>query len=197
MSLPVIGKAGCEAIEGRLAGRMIDFKPNAKADHVEKARVVLKENAGDVPFDLLLAVPPHRVPKIVVDAGLAEAGGWVKVNARTLETSFPDVYSVGDVTGIPMANGQPVPKAGVFAEGEGEIVAERIAARLAGKEPSSTYAGEGFCFLEVGDGEAMYVRGNFLAEPAPEVELTPPSQESLEEKAQFERARLDAWFELA
>jgi sulfide:quinone oxidoreductase len=192
MSLPVLGKAGCDAIESRLAGLGIAFRPNTKAVRVEATRVVLED--GAVPFDLLLAVPPHRVPPVVVAAGLAEKGGWVKVDARALETSFEDVYAVGDVTGIPMANGQPVPKAGVFAEGEGLVVAERIAARLAGREPEATFDGEGFCFLEVGNREAMLVRGNFLAEPAPDVELTPPSRAFLDEKARFERERLDAWF---
>jgi sulfide:quinone oxidoreductase len=192
MSLPVLGKGGCEAIDGRLAGVGIAFRPNTKALGVEPGRVVLE--GDEIGFDLLLAVPPHRVPSVVVDAGLAEKGGWVKVHPRTLETSFDGVYSVGDVTGIPMANGQPIPKAGVFAQGEGEVVAERIAARLAGREPEAIFDGEGFCFLEVGNGEAMLVRGNFLAEPAPDVELTPPSRAHLEEKVRFERERLDAWF---
>jgi sulfide:quinone oxidoreductase len=194
MSIPVIGKAGCEAIEGRLAGLFIDFRPNTKAERVEPGRVVLAEGAGEIAFDLLLAVPPHRVPGVVVEAGLAEKGGWVKVNPRTLETAFDGVYAVGDVTGFPTATGQPFPKAGVFAEGEGTVVAERIAARLSGREPEATFDGEGFCFLEVGNGEAMLVRGNFLAEPAPDVELTAPSREFFEEKGRFERERLDAWF---
>ncbi|MFY9587615.1 MAG: FAD/NAD(P)-binding oxidoreductase [Actinomycetota bacterium] len=193
MSLPVIGKAGCESLESRLAGAGVEFKPDAKAERVEDGRVVLA-GGGEVPFDLLFAVPPHRVPRVVIESGLAEQGGWVKVNPRTLETSFDGVYAVGDVTAIPMANKQPMPKAGVFAEGEGEVVAERIAARLAGREPSATFSGEGFCFLEVGNGEAQFVRGNFLADPAPEVELTPPSAEALAEKDRFEQERLDAWF---
>jgi sulfide:quinone oxidoreductase len=194
MSLPVIGKAGCEAIEGRLAGLWIEFRPDTKVERVEAGRVVLEEGAGEIPFDLLLAVPPHRVPPVVVEAGLAEKGAWVKVDRATLETAFDGVYAVGDVTGIPMANGQPVPKAGVFAEGEGIIVAERIAARLLGREPDATFGGEGFCFLEVGNGEAMLVRGNFYAEPAPAVELTLPSREYFEQKTVFERERLASWF---
>ena len=194
MSLPVIGKAGCEALESRLAGRFIEFRPDTKVEHVEQGRLVLSDGGGAIEFDLLLAVPPHRAPKVVVDAGLAEPGGWVKVDRQTLETSFDGVYAVGDVTGIPMANGQPVPKAGVFAEGEGRVVAERIAARLQGRDPDARFGGEGFCFLEVGNGEAMLVRGNFFAEPAPEVELTPPSAAFLEEKARFERERLAEWF---
>jgi len=193
MSLPVLGKAGCESLESRMAGVGVDFRADSKAERVEEGRVVLA-GGGEIPFDLLFGIPPHRVPQVVVDAGLAEQGAWVKVNPRTLETSFDGVYAVGDVTAIPMANKQPMPKAGVFAEGEGEVVAERIAARLAGREPSATFAGEGFCFLEVGNGQAQFVRGNFLADPAPQVELTPPSAESLVEKDRFEQSRLDAWF---
>ena len=194
MSIPQIGKAGCEALEGRLAGLFIEFRPNAKAERVEADRVVLAGDGGEIGFDLLLAVPPHRVPAVVVEAGLAENGGWVKVNPRTLETAFDGVYAAGDVTGFPTATGQPFPKAGVFAESEGVTVAERIAARLSGRDPDATFDGSGFCFLEVGNGEAMLVRGNFLAEPAPDVELTTPSKAFLDEKARFERERLDAWF---
>ena len=194
MSIPVIGKGGCEAIEGRLAGQLIDFRPNTKAERVEAGRVVLADGGGEVPFDLLLAVPPHRVPPVVVDAGLAEKGAYVKVNPRTLETAFDGVSAVGDVTGFPTASGQPFPKAGAFAEREGIVVAERIAARFAGREPDATFDGEGFCFLEAGNGEAMLVRGNFLAEPAPDVELTQPSRAFYEQKGTFERERLDAWF---
>jgi sulfide:quinone oxidoreductase len=193
MSIPVIGKAGCVSLEDRLAGQGIEFLPNSKPERVEQGRVALA-GGGEVSFDVLFAVPPHRVPKVVVDSGLAEQGAWVKAHPRTLETSFDGVYAVGDVTGIPMANKQPMPKAGVFAEGEGITVAERVAARLAGIEQDALFDGEGFCFLEVGNGEAMYVRGNFLAEPEPDVELTPPSRQSFEEKARFERERLDEWF---
>ena len=193
MSIPVLGKAGCVSLEDRLAGQSIEFRPNSKATGVDAGRVVL-DGGGEIQFDLLFAVPPHRVPQVVVDAGLAEPGGWVKVNPRTLETSFDGVYAVGDVTAIPMANKQPVPKAGIFAESEGIVVAERIVARFGEREPDALFDGEGFCFLEVGNGEAMFVRGNFLAEPEPDVELTTPSRESLEEKARFEKQRLDEWF---
>jgi len=193
MSIPVLGKAGCVSIEDRLTGQGITFRPDSKTDRVEAGRVALA-GGEEIPFDLLFAVPPHRVPKVVVDAGLAEQGGWVKVKPRTLETPFDGVYAVGDVTGFPMANKQPMPKAGVFAEGEGIVAAERIAAKLAGLEPDAIFDGEGFCFLEIGGGEAMFVRGNFLAEPEPDVELTTPSAASLAEKSRFERERLDAWF---
>ncbi len=193
MSLPVLGPAGCEVIEGLLGLRRIAFRPNAAAERVERDRVVLRDG-DEVPFDVLLAIPPHRCPQVVVDAGLAEPGGWVKVEPGTLETGVEGVWAVGDCVGIPLATGQPLPKAGVFAEREGLVVAERIADTLAGQEPSATFDGEGQCWLEVGGGEARAVRGRFLAPGGPEIELTPASPALIEEKAAYERERLETWF---
>jgi sulfide:quinone oxidoreductase len=193
MSLPVLGRAGCEVIEGRLRIHGIGFTPLATAERVEPGRVVL-EGGGEIPFDLLLGIPPHRPPAVVRAAGLAQDGGWIPVDPPTLQTSFDRVWAVGDATGIPLATGMPLPKAGVLAEAEGRVVAERVAATLAGQEPEAVFDGQGSCYLEVGGGQAMQVTGRFLAEPAPEVELLGPSEELLMQKASFERERLDAWF---
>lgn len=193
MSLPVLGTAGCEVIEGRLGYRGIGFGANAKASRVEEDLVVMAQG-DDIPFDLLLAVPPHRCPRVLVEAGLAEEGGWVKVDAATLETGTENVWALGDCTAIPLATGQPLPRAGVLAEAEGRVVAERIAAGFNGIRPEATFAGEGACYLETGGGEAMMVKGRFLAEPAPDVQLIGPSAQLLEEKRAYERDRLETWF---
>jgi sulfide:quinone oxidoreductase len=193
MSLPVLGTAGCEVIEGRLGYRGIGFTANAKAERVEDGRIIMADG-GEIPFDVLLAVPPHRCPPVLVAAGLAEEGGWVKVDPGTLETAVEGVWALGDCTSIPLATGQPLPRAGVLAEAEGRVVAERIAAGFNGIRPEATFAGEGACYLEIGGGEAMMVRGRFLAEPAPEVELIGPSAQLLEDKAAYERDRLETWF---
>ena len=193
MSLPVLGATGCEVVEGRLGLRGIRFTPNAKAERVESDRVILA-GGGEIPYDLLLAIPPHRCPQVLVEAGMAQAGGWVKVNPRTLETPSGGVWAVGDCTAIPLASGQPLPKAGVLAEAEGRVVAERIAATFNGISPDTEFDGYGACYLEIGGGEAMMVRGRFLAEPAPDVELLGPSSALLEEKARYEAETLAAWF---
>jgi sulfide:quinone oxidoreductase len=117
----------------------------------------------------------------------------VPVDGRTLQTAYEHVYAVGDVTAIPLTNGQSLPKAGVFAQAEGEVVAARIGAALAGREPVDEFDGEGMCFLETGRGRASAVRGRFLADP-PQVELTEPSEEGFAAKRAFESERLAAWF---
>jgi sulfide:quinone oxidoreductase len=192
MSLPILGQVGCDLIESRLADKGIAFFPNHKATAIEAAEVAFPNERR--PFDLLLGVPPHRAPKVVRESGLVGESGWVSVNSRTLETQFPGVYAIGDVVQVAMANGKPLPKAGVFAEAMGETVAERIAASLAGQEPEATFKGEGGCYLEVGAGQAMMVKGQFLAEPEPEVILTEASPKYLEEKRSFETQRLQTWF---
>jgi len=192
MSLPILGQVGCDLIESRLAEAAITFLPNHKATAVEAGEVVFADKRR--PYDLLLAVPPHRPPAVVRGSGLVDASGWVPVNPRTLETQFPGLYAIGDVVQIAMANGKPLPKAGVFAEAMGETVADRIAATFAGQDPDATFKGEGGCYLEVGAGQAMMVQGRFLAEPEPEVALTEASPQYLNEKRAFEASRLQAWF---
>jgi sulfide:quinone oxidoreductase len=192
VSMPLLGQVGCDIIEGRLADNGITFLPNRKASAVEAGEVVFPNERRR--FDLLFGIPPHRPPAVVREAGLVGESGWVSVNSRTLETQFPGVYAIGDVVQIMMANGKPLPKAGVFAEAMGETVADRIGANFAGKEPEAEFKGEGGCYLEVGSGQAMMVRGHFLAVPEPEIALTDASDQNLEDKRAFETQRLQSWF---
>jgi sulfide:quinone oxidoreductase len=192
VSMPLLGQVGCDIIESRLADNGITFLPNRKASAVEAGEVVFPNERRR--FDLLFGIPPHRPPAVVREAGLVGESGWVSVNSRTLETQFPGVYAIGDVVQIMMANGKPLPKAGVFAEAMGETVADRIGANFAGKEPEAEFKGEGGCYLEVGSGQAMMVRGHFLAVPEPEIALTDASDQNLEDKRAFETQRLQSWF---
>ena len=47
-----------------------------------------------------------------------------------METTIENVYAIGDVTAVTLANGMALPKAGVFAEGQAVTVANRIAADI-------------------------------------------------------------------
>lgn len=190
-SLPILGEAGCAAFDGRLAGAGISLRTTTTATAVSATEVTIDD--GRIPFDLLLAVPPHRAPAVVRESGMTGPKGWIPVDARTLRTRHDGVYAIGDVTAIPLSNGGALPKAGVFAQAEGEVVAARIAAELAGRDAEATFAGEGMCFLETGRGRASAVQGRFLSDP-PEVELTEASEAGYQAKRAFETERLAAWF---
>lgn len=191
-SLPILGTEGCAAFDGRLVNAGITFRPKTVAESVEDGAVLTGDGVR-LPFDLLIGVPPHRVPPVVAASGLTDGGPWVPVDRSTLQTSFPGVYAIGDVTSIPLANGNPLPKAGVFAHAEGEVVASRIADHFAGRQPSATFTGNGMCFLETGRGRATMVAGDFYADP-PAVSLREDSEANFEAKRAFEADRLTAWF---
>lgn len=188
MSLPILGEAGCSVIEGYLERRDIGFFPSQTAIAVEDGLVRFK--TGTRPFDLLLGIPPHRCPEVVLASGLTAGQAWIPVDSASLQTGFESVYAVGDNALVVMANGKRLPMAGVFAEAQAEVAAEHTAAAFEKRQPRGTFEGKGGCFLEIGEGKAMKVEGHFLAQPAPQVSITDPSSEYLEQKREFERALL-------
>ena len=192
MSLPILGQASCDSVEGRLEDYGIKFHPNHKALSIEANEVVFENSR--IAYDLLLGIPPHKAPAVVRDSGLVGQSGWVEINPRTMETAFEGVYAIGDLTQIMLANKKPLPKAGLFAELMGETVADRLVDVFKGSQPTSTFSGEGGCYFEVGGGEAMMVQGSFLAEPEPIVTLTESSKQYLDQKRKFETDRLEKWF---
>lgn len=176
--MPVAGPVLGEMVREMLRARGVAFHPLHKVAAVDgEARELVFEGKGPVPFDLLVAVPPHRSPRVVRDAGLANETGWVPVDSRSLRTRNGNVYAIGDVTAIPIpGRWRPdvplmLPKAGVFAHAQAEVVARRIAAEVTGRSPSAEFCGDGYCMLEAGEGLAGFAFGNFFAEPSPQVEL--------------------------
>ena len=192
IALPVVGATESAKVERLLDERGIQFVAGRQATSVSAGQVKFADDSVEA-FDVLLAVPPHRCPQVLIDAGLAEPGGWLKPDPRTLETAYPGVYAVGDCTVITLAHGLALPKAGIFAEQQGEVVAARIVDRLNGREPAAVFGGEGYCYVETGGGEAARASGSFLADPVA-VTISEPSAAALDEKREFERSRLSNWF---
>jgi len=176
--MPVAGPQLGEAVRAMLQSKGIEFHPLHKLSTVDsRARKMTFESGAQISYDLLVAVPPHRAPKAVVDAGLTNQAGWVPVDPRTLRTSQNGVYAIGDVTSVPIpGRWKPdvplmLPKAGVFAHAQAEVVARRIVAEVTGRSCGAAFCGDGYCVLEAGEDLAGFAFGNFFAEPAPKVQL--------------------------
>lgn len=175
--------------------RGIAYHPEQAVARIDaQARRIYFTNGATADFDLLAYVPPHRAPRVVREAGLCGESGWVPVDRHTLETKFPGVYAIGDVTGIPLASGKPLPKASVFANAAAKVVAHNIARAITGRGETQAFQGRGACFLEIGDGRAGFGSGNFYAEPKPQVRFYPPSRLRHIGKVLFEQYWLHRWF---
>jgi sulfide:quinone oxidoreductase len=110
------------------------------------------------------------------------------VNPLSLETAYPDVYAVGDVTSV------GTPKAGVFSERQASVVADQLIARHGQPGVASTYDGKGICYIEFGHDRVARVEVTFLSGQRPNGQFDEPSDLLLADKAEFGTSRIRRWF---
>ncbi len=192
--VPATGEIIGKQVERLLVSRGIQYHASRRLAAVEKERIIFDDKEA-INYDLLFAVPPHRAPRPVVEAGLTDSSGWVPVNPSSLATKFEDVYALGDVASIETPHGHVpfLPKAGVFAQGQGEVLANNLAVSITGKGERRAWDGSGGCFLEVSRGESAFLKGNFLSNP-PRLEFHPPRRKWHLEKVVFEKYWMHHWF---
>lgn len=190
ITLPAGGPKVSEDILQILKSKKIEFHGNHKTVSVEPNKIKFED--GETNFDILISVPPHKVPSVVVESGFAENGKFVSVD-KTCKTNYDRVYAIGDVNQIMVTDKIAVPKAGIFAEGEGVTVARNIISQIKNELQHDTFDGKGGCFLETGKGTAGYIQVDMFATPDPLTELKSATPEHFAEKEKFEQDRLKKW----
>ena len=191
MPLPVPippSPAASEALLEAFSQRNINWHPAQLIRELDPTgRVARFADGTELPFDLFLGVPTHRVPAVVAESGMT-VDGWIPVNPLTLETAYPGVFAVGDVTSV------GTPKAGVFSERQAGVAADRIIAIIRGGIGTSEYDGYGTCYLEFGHDEVARVEVRFASGQPPVGTYDSPSQVLAAEKAEFGASRIQRWF---
>lgn len=193
-----MGVAGPEVSAGvreMVEAKGIGYHPEHQVAEVDAVgRRLIFTNGVSAEFGVLAYVPPHRASEVVRKAGLVDDSGWIPVDRDTLHTSHPGVYAIGDVTVIPLEMGKPLPMAGVFAERQAKVVAANIANEVTGNGEPAVFDGYGECFIETGGGRAGFGRGDFYAQPTPQVDLYPVRRRWHLGKVLFEKSWLRRWF---
>jgi sulfide:quinone oxidoreductase len=187
--VPVTGSVS-QLFRDGLAARDVEELPEHLVTGIDPAaRTAQLAGGGTLPYDLFVAIPVHRAPAVLSGCGLL-VNGWVLVDQTNLRTSFPGVYAIGDVSTGP----KTVPKAGIFSESAALVVADDIAAAIAGAEPPGPWEASGICYAEFGDGLVSKVEVNFLRGAVPDAQRHEPSREFAREKEEFGAARRARWF---
>jgi sulfide:quinone oxidoreductase len=187
LPMPIAGPEVGNTVVSMLNEKGIGFHNNTKVSLIDgDSKQIVFDNGAREKYDLLIAIPPHTSPKVVREsaADLADASGWISVDAKNMQTKHNRVYAIGDVAGIKLPSGMMLPKAATFAFGQAEIVASNIASSVLGTE-TRNWDGFGECFIETGSGNAGYGSGSFYSSPKPVINLQTPSKEL--------RGRKDAW----
>ncbi len=156
-----------EMVTSILMQKGIELHTFFNVETIDPDRKVVGSLEGEeLPYDLLILVPPHRGQQFVIDSGLAPApGGWLPTDRHTLQVGGRrNVYALGDATDLPLS------KAGSTAHFEAPVVTERIAAAIEGREPGgrhADYEGRVMCFFEIGDGKGTLLRFDYDHPPRP------------------------------
>jgi sulfide:quinone oxidoreductase len=172
-----------EMVTPLLDQRGIKYTTFFNTEEVDTEHKLLKSLEGEeIPYDLLVMVPPHRGARIIEDAGLGDPQGWIPTHRDTLEVKDHErMFALGDATDL------PVSKSGSAAHFEAKVIAHRLIAAVRGEEPDphhAIYDGEVMCFLEAGHNTATQLVFNYERPPHP----PHPSRYYHMEKQLFNRA---------
>ena len=197
IALPVAGTKVSQDVLNLLDDSHVIFHPLHKIKKVSDTKEIEFENGNRVNYDLLIGIPPHKVPEVIRNSNLIKHGqNWINVDKFSLKTDYQNVFAIGDVNEIKVNENVAIPKAGVFAEAQAKVVSQQIIDDIENnrdKLSSSKFDGKGFCFMEVGDKKAGYIATDFYNEVGPVTLLEPPSKESYEKKLDFERSKISEW----
>lgn len=178
---------GTKAILEKFSERGLDFVTERVITSLDPdKKVAMCEDGTEIPYDLFLGIPIHRVPAVVEEAGLSE-NDWIPVDDRNLATKFPGVFAIGDVTSA------PVPKSGVFAESAARAVANHLIAEITGKGEPEPFDGKGSCYVEFGDQLVGRMDAEFFPGTQPTAPFAGPSLLVAQEKLEFATVRRKRW----
>lgn len=124
------------------------------------ARTLIGYDGRELPFDLLVTVPPHSGQQFVSDFGLGNDSGFVPTDKHTLlSLEHERIFVLGDASDIPTS------KAGSVAHFAAEVVVRNLLAAIAGKPLPASFDGHANCFVESGRGQALLLDFNYDTEP--------------------------------
>ncbi len=196
IALPVAGPKTSQDIVSLLSNHSINFHPLHKLKKVSDDHILEFENGKKINYDLLIGIPPHKVPTAIRNSGLLkENESWINVDKFTLRTSHENVFAIGDVTEIKVNPTSTIPKAGIFAEGQAKIVSQQIIDEINSNRSTNNprFDGKGFCFMEVGNKNAGYISADFYNVDGPLTSFETPSEKSFKNKIDFVESRIYDW----
>jgi sulfide:quinone oxidoreductase len=114
----------------------------------------------ELPFDLLVTVPPNVGQQFVMDSGLGNDAGFVPVDKHTLRSvEHERIFVLGDASDIPTS------KAGSVAHFATESFIDNFLAAVDDRPLPNAFDGHANCFVESGRGQAMLLDFNYDTEP--------------------------------
>jgi sulfide:quinone oxidoreductase len=150
-----------EVLTDMLVQKGVNVVPNAPLQEVTD-RAMYCPDGNEVPFDLMVTIPPHEGSDLIEEAGLGDGLGFGQTDKQTLKASRAErVFLLGDNTNVPTS------KAGSVAHFQSEVVVHNLLREIEGKESEPCADGHANCFIETGYGKAVLIDFNYDIQPVP------------------------------
>ncbi|CAA21882.1 sulfide-quinone oxidoreductase [Schizosaccharomyces pombe] len=129
----------------------------------ERKAVFKNLNDGSLferPFDLLHAVPSMRSHEFIAKSDLADKSGFVAVDQSTTQsTKFPNVFAIGDCSGLPTS------KTYAAITAQAPVMVHNLWSFVNGKNLTASYNGYTSCPLLTGYGKLILAEFLYKQEP--------------------------------
>ncbi len=152
----------------KILGQICDQKnikvtPNYQLAEVDSEKKLIKSYQGnEVPYDLLVSIPPNFGAQCIIDSEMGDPMGYVETDNFTLRAKkFDHIYVLGDAANVPTS------KAGSVAHYEADVVADNLQREIDGHEPKPDYDGHSTCFVVTGYNQGSLLDFNYKIEPLP------------------------------
>lgn len=192
--LEFIGPENSHTLEMLLKTHGIELFTGHKLIAVESSTKTLTfANSIKTNYDLLITIPACSPPKLFTNSNLTSESGWIEVNKYEMQTSIQNIYALGDNIRIELEKGILLPKAGIFANNQAEIIAYNIAHEIIGNTQRKAFSGYGFFFIETGNSRAVNIHGNFFTKQSQSLAMNEPNVTFHWGKVVLERYWLWRW----
>ncbi|MCZ2481147.1 FAD/NAD(P)-binding oxidoreductase [Aquirufa nivalisilvae] len=103
-----------------------------------------------VDYDMIHVTPPQSAPDFIRRSTLANQAGWVEVDKHSLQhVRFPNVFSCGDVAGI------PVSRTGAAIRKQAPVLVANLLSLIKGDALKASYNGYSSCPIVTGYGKLV------------------------------------------
>jgi sulfide:quinone oxidoreductase len=141
----------------------IKVTPNFQLAQVDSEKKIIKSYGGEeVPYDLLVSIPPNFGAQCIIDSGMGDPMGYMDTDNFTLKAkNYDAIYVIGDAANVPTS------KAGAVAHYEADVVADNLMREIDGQPPRPDYDGHATCFVVTGYEKGSLLDFNYKIEPLP------------------------------
>jgi len=114
-----------------------------------------------MPYALLHVTPPMGPPAFIAQSPLADAHGWVDVDARTLRHArYANVFALGDCSNLPTS------KTGAAIRKQAPVLVRNLLAAIEGQTLGAAYDGYTSCPVVTGIGKLVLAEFDYNKLPA-------------------------------